>query len=209
MMNRRTVLSCAAALSMVAAASAQAALFEQLPNYANAYFSDSTGPFATQRIADNFVLGSSATIGSVDYWGVYFPNNIQSDSFQIDIYADAFGQPGTLLYSGAPSALVAVDSGVDAFGVDVYEYTATLATPFAAGAGIQYWIGITNATNLGSSWGWVTANGVDSNGSYSLDAGGTWNQLGSSSAFRLNEVPAPASFGLVGLAGLGALRRRR
>lgn len=208
-MNRCGIFAVAAGLCVGAAGVSQAAVvFEQLPDYTNAYFSDSAGNFPYQAIAENFSLGTSTSIGAVGCWGVYFTNNIQVDNFTVKIYADSFGLPGTLLYSGAPTSTTSIDTGVDAFGVDVYETTMTLGSAFNASAGTQYWVSIINSTGLGSDWGWVTSSS-DSVGAFTLDYGGSWNPLGTSSSLRLYDVPAPSSLALLGLGGLIAGRRRR
>jgi hypothetical protein len=211
MKNRRTAL-CLAALGLaMASGTAQAdVLVEQLPDYVNAFFSDYTGGWPDQEVAENFVLGSSDTVGQVGFWGVYFPNNVPSDAFTVNIYADAGNLPGALLSSQTGSAS-RVDTGVDAFGVDVYEYNMVLSSPFAAAGGVQYWVSVVNSTNSGpaNSWGWVTS-AADTLGAFSADSTGTWNPLGASSSLRLQTVvPAPASLALAGLMGLGAMRRRR
>lgn len=208
-MNRRNVLIAAAGLCLGVVGTTQAAVvYENLPDYFNAFFSDSGGNFPTQAIADDFNLGSNTSIGAVSVWGVYYPNNVQVDNFTIKIYSDGGGLPGTLLYSGAPASTNSVYTGVDAFGVGVYETSMTLASAFNAAGGTSYWLSVINNTNLGSDWGWVTSSD-DFNGAFTLDSGGSWNQLGSSSAFRLYDVPAPSSLALVGLGGLCAMRRRR
>jgi hypothetical protein len=211
MKNRRTAL-CLAALGLsMAAGTAQAdVLLEQLPDYVNAFFSDSSGNWPDQEVAENFVLASSNTVGQVGFWGVYFPHNVPSDSFTVNIYADGGSVPGALLLSQAGTAS-RVDTGNDAFGADVYEYNIELSSPFAAAGGVQYWISVVNSTGAGlsGSWGWMTSAG-DTVGAYSADSAGTWNPLGASSSLRLQTVvPAPASLALAGLMGLGAARRRR
>ena len=208
-MNRCGIFAVAAGLCVGAAGVSQAAVvFEQLPDYGNAYFSDAGGNYPYQAIAENFSLGTSTSIGAVGCWGVYYPNNILVDNFTVKIYADSFGMPGTLLYSGAPTSTTSVDTGVDAFGVNVYETTMTLGSAFNASAGTQYWVSVINSTGLGSDWGWVTSSS-DSVGAFTLDYGGSWNALGTSSSLRLYEVPAPSSLALLGLGGLIAGRRRR
>lgn len=210
-MKNRCAFACLAAGLAMSAGSAQAdVLLEQLPNFANAYFSDYSGNFPDQELADNFTLSSANTINQITFWGVYYPSNSPSDNFTVNIYADSGSNlPGALL-SSQPITTSRTDTGVDAFGVDFYEYTASLSSPFAAAGGTQYWISVVNsAGNPASSWGWGTGNG-DANGAYSLDSTGSWNQLGESLAVRLeNVVPAPSSLALAGLMGLGAMRRRR
>lgn len=206
-MNRRGIFAVAGLCLGIASVAQAAVVFEQLPNYGNGFFSDSAGNFPSQRIADNFTLGTSTSIGSVGAWGLYYPNNIMIDNYTVNFYADAGNFPGALLYSGNGSAS-SVDTGVDAFGCDVYESTITLNSAFNAAAGTQYWVSITNATGLGSDWAWITGNG-DFVGRWSPDAGASWLDLGSDLSLRLYEVPAPSSLALLGLGGLIVGRRRR
>jgi hypothetical protein len=174
---------------------------------ANGYFADSAGNAPLQRIAENFTLGTGTAIGQVGAWGVYFPNNIMIDNYTVNFYADSGNYPGALLHSVGGSAS-SVDTGVDAFGSDVYESTITLNSAFNAAAGTQYWVSITNSTGLGSDWAWITAT-ADFVGRWSPDAGASWLDLGSDLSLRLYEVPAPSSLALLGLGGLIAGRRRR
>lgn len=209
-MTRCGIFAVAAGLCLGAAGVSQAAvIFEQLPDYRNGYFSDSSGNFSWQRMAENFTLGTSSSVGAVGAWGIYYTNNIKSDNFTVYIYADGGNLPGTLLYSGAAASANSVDTGVDAFGCRVYESTVTLATPFNATAGTQYWVSLDNRTGLGSDWAWITTSAFDGIGAYTLDQGGSWNGLGDSESLRLYDVPAPSSLALLGLGGLIAGRRRR
>ena len=210
-MNRCGIFAVAAGLCVGAAGVSQAAVvFEQLPDYTNAYFSDSAGNFPYQAIAENFSLGTSTSIGAVGCWGVYYTNNIQVDNFTVKIYADSFGLPGTLLYSGAPTSTTSIDTGVDAFGVDVYETTMTLGSAFNASAGTQYWVSIDNATGQGADWAWVTTNASDWYCAFTLDYGANWISFVSESlSLRLTEVPGPSGLAILGLGGLIAGRRRR
>ncbi|MFO0835148.1 MAG: PEP-CTERM sorting domain-containing protein [Phycisphaerales bacterium] len=207
-MNRCGIFAVAAGLCLGAAGVSQAAVvFEQLPNYSNGFFSDSAGNYPWQRIAENFTLGAGTSIGQVGAWGVYFPNNTMIDNFTVNFYADAGNNPGVLLHSVAGSAS-SIDTGVDAFGCDVYESTITLNSAFNAAAGTQYWVSIVNSTGLGSDWAWITAS-ADSVGRWTPDYGASWLDLGSDLSLRLYEVPAPSSLALLGLGGLIAGRRRR
>ncbi|MCG3122088.1 MAG: hypothetical protein GIKADHBN_00465 [Phycisphaerales bacterium] len=211
MQNRAAMCLAALGLSMGAATTQAATLFEQLPNYVNAYFSDYSGNFPDQEMADNFVLASNNTIGQVGFWGAYYPHNVPSDNFTVNIYADGGGIPGTLLSSESGTAASRVDTGNDAFGVDVYEYNIVLNSPFAATGGTQYWLSVVNSTGAGGagSWAWMTAGG-DFYAAFSLDSTSTWNAFSDGLSMRLGEViPAPTSLALAGLVGLGALRRRR
>ncbi len=210
MFKTRNVLAITLATFGVAGAAQAATVFEQLPNYGNAYFADSSSGIPDQRLADNFTLAATTTIGSVDFWGAYTPG-VTADSFVINIYADGGGLPGALLYSAAPASVTRVNTNTTLGGLDLYEYSTTLSSSFVASGGTQYFLSVTNSTGLGSSggWGWATGSG-DSLDTFSVDSGGSWTSFADNQAFRLGDVvPAPSSLALVGLAGLGATRRRR
>lgn len=207
----RCVFAGVAGLCLGAAGLSQAAVvFEQLPDFETGYFSDSTGNYPNQRMAENFWLATGATIGTITVWAGYYTNNIQSDNFTVYIHADAGGVPGALLYSGAPASTLVVDSGFDAFGCDIYESNLTLATPFNAAAGTAYWVSIDNATGQDADWAWVTTNASDWYCAFTLDYGANWISFVSESlSLRLTEVPAPSGLAILGLGGLIAGRRRR
>lgn len=209
-MKNACVLIGVASLCVGAAGVSQASVvFEQLPDFRTAWFSDSSSKFV-QRMAENFTLDTGASIGTITAWGAYLDDNIVSDHFTVCIYADAGGVPGGILYSGAPATTSTVDAGLGDFGFEVFESTLTLATPFNAVGGVQYWVSLDNATNHGGAWAWATTGDSDAYFASSLNQGENWNGLsGDSLSLRLSEVPAPSSPALPCLGALLVGRRRR
>lgn len=192
-----------------AGVSSAGVVFQQLPDYSTGYLADSSGNYPNQRMAENFKLTSAAAISMVEVWGEYYPNNIPSDHFTVSFYASAGMIPGALLYTGAAASFVTVDTGVDTSERDVYQSTITLATPFNAAAGTQYWICIDNATGLGSSWAWITTDESDFKCAFSVDAANSWSSFDESLSLRLYDVPAPSTLAMLGIGGMIAARRGR
>jgi hypothetical protein len=105
-----------------------------------------------QQMADDFTVGSSATIQSVTWWGIY-NNPIKEGSlqqpwdFEIFIYGDNGGLPDTSKVIG--SSQVSFNSLTDTgenfadnpFGDDIYVFTADV-TPINLSAGTTYWFSV-------------------------------------------------------------------
>jgi MYXO-CTERM domain-containing protein len=196
---------------MSAASSAQASvIFEQAPNYGGALYADSQGVAASQRIAENFIPDFSASIEQVTWWGSN-NDNVHVNAFTIKFYEDNGGMPGAHLYTESPSSVASVDTGIDMFGNDVYQYSVVLNLPVSVDGGTQYWFSVTNATSVSGTWGWTSGDSADVSLAGSSDHGETWWSTFGGVSMRLEGtvVPAPASLGLAGLAGVAAMRRRR
>jgi len=163
------------------------------------------GNFAT--VYDNFTLSGGGSINTVNWTGGYFnpgpPGTITA--WTVSFYTDNIGQPGSLLYSAN-----AAGNGNETGTSNPFSYSLTLTTPFAAGAGTQYWLSVVPDLGFPPQWGWGTATGGD--GISYQDYFGSRSQLENDFAFSLEGtiVPEPVSMVLVGsaLASL-ALRRRR
>lgn len=105
-----------------------------------------------QQMADDFTVGSSATIQSVTWWGIY-KNPIKEGSlqqpwdFEIFVYGDNGGLPDTSNVIG--SSQVSFNSltdtgenfGGNPFGDDIYVFTANV-TPINLSAGTTYWFSV-------------------------------------------------------------------
>lgn len=105
-----------------------------------------------QQMADDFTVGSSATIQSVTWWGIY-KNPIKEGSpqqpwsFEIFVYGDNGGLPDTsnVVGSSQVSFSSLTDTGEnfgdDPFGADIYVFTADV-TPINLSAGTTYWFSV-------------------------------------------------------------------
>ena len=219
MFGRLTVMATAFAL---AAGSAEAAVVYSQPsnNFGSFASQDDTssspgfGNFATTY--DNFTLGSSANLQSVDFTGSYFNPPVQGTitAFTIAIYADSSNSPGTQLYSTTvPGNGGETFVGIDTLNDLVYSYAENIS--FSANAGTEYWLSIVPDLALFPQWGWENSNVGDSLGYQKFF--GVLSSITSDSAFTLNDTPVatsvPEPFTLAifgaGLLGLGALRYRR
>lgn len=165
---------------------------------------------ALQNFADNFTLATNTTLTGFNLFTSNFP---PGGTYNVHLYADAGGIPGTLLASQDVAASSFGFYGTFN-GVDVYEVQLSINMPVSGG--VQYWIGASGngfeagqlslagpgdpgdglmAQFSGQSYQFMTGVGDQS---YQLVAGG-------------GGVPEPSSImllgtGVVGLAG--AIRRK-
>jgi hypothetical protein len=161
--------------------------------------------------AENFTLSAPATITDVRFWdgeGVY------NGSITWQIYADAGGAPGALLYSGNTAADTRTLTGLNvASSFTEYQDDFSIGA-VALGAG-TYWLGLHNGPLSivdYDSFYWETTNpNLTTTGMEDATPFGD----GWSNAFMLFDngqtpVPEPSTFLLLGagLAGVGLLRRR-
>ncbi len=116
--------------------------------YANEYyepemFSTAFGSFNDYFVAEDFIpVGSDFDVTDVTWWIITTGSEPIPYSLEILFYADAAPGPGALLWSGEPSDLVLVDTGVTFAGFVIFEATATLPDTdyFTAVDGTQYWV---------------------------------------------------------------------
>ncbi|HWB20533.1 MAG TPA: hypothetical protein VG711_09555, partial [Phycisphaerales bacterium] len=109
-MNQNRGLICSAVLASVScglvAQSAMAdgpVVYSQLlPSYTSGFFADGVaGQYYSERIADDFTLGSATSVNGV-IWagsseGFYYSDLTNFNSFRISIFSDAGGLPGAVL----------------------------------------------------------------------------------------------------------------
>lgn len=175
--------------------------------------------------ADEFTLTDDAEIGRVVWWGQSSKHRHDDltnfDTFQIEFF-EAVDVGGDVL----PGALLAVEvfdlgdtspaetGRLATNGAREYRHEATLATPFAADAGRQYFIavsaGMIETNSPSDAWQWQDA---DLNNGWSATfswASSEWTGYqDSDSAFELYAVPAPVSAGPLAVALLFSRRRAR
>jgi len=186
------------------------------------------GSFET---ADRFVfnVADTSTVTDVHWWGMYFnESSDQSDSFEIRIYMDNpnnIGLPtdvGTEIYLAAigAGARVATGEEVPTGGImaalPIFAYSAVLAIPFEATVGTAYWLSIVNTSAAGWVWALQEPADVSSDYDYIAQSGGGTSVFDlvyrARAAFQLTgTVPEPTTLALfgLGLAGLGAMRRKK
>jgi hypothetical protein len=209
---RVAVLVFAALLFTALNARAAAILYDQPAGSGSnlAHNSSPTNPNGVgQRIADDFVLGTAASITDIHWWGFQLIGSELVNNYQFTFYADGgSGTPGTVLHTTGATNLSISDASVGTF--DGSFYSADLISPFSVSAGTTYWVSIFNqVTDLG--WFWIEASAVGNGGITGAVAGAPWTgartdnmalQL-TGTAAPVQPVPEPMTLALFGI-GLAA-----
>jgi hypothetical protein len=137
-----------------------------------------------QRLADDFILSTTAIVESISFLGVYYPSNTPNadneDSFTITIYNDSMGllDSTSIVTQFAPINLTRIDTeknwGGTNLSFDIYHYRA-ITPSLTLFPNMRYWLAIVNntANDLNDDWAWV-GNRELGNYSLSFNGGITW-----------------------------------
>ena len=198
--------------------SAQVIFDNGAPDNASGYYVAEGG-----WVADDFVLGSPATLGSFQWFGSVSPTGgapTNLASFNWRIFSEAAGARGSMVTGGAAIGLIGTRSSyycclTTAHNYDVYAYSIDLGN-LALDAG-TYWLAIGEySTTPASGVYWETSSITGGNAMISSD-GVTFSPMRYpfAQAFSISgattTAPEPASLILLatGLAGIHAVTRRR
>ena len=171
---------------------------------------------ATYSVADNFTLAAPATVGSFQWYAVLPYSSGASTttaSYQWNIFSDAAGTPGSVLYSGAVAGQSATKTAYKAQGYDVYYFDTSIGSvPLGAGT---YWLGIDGFSSPDGNGYWATSS-QQGDAVQSGDNGQTHTRVDAEMAFSVSAAavtttPEPASVVLLatGLLGVFAVVRHR
>ena len=211
-MLTRKLFAAALLLGAVFAGGANAAII-----YNNGGPNQVNGNEATEWVqTENFSVPQNAQLTDAHFWSV--ENGAWDGTLDWYVFADVGGQPGAApLASGSGTNVVKTATGNVLFFGSEFEYNFDLNSPVNLTGGTNYWFGIHLSANYDrDEIYWETTAPTAGNGTESM--GGTFNNWfnnGQEHAFYLTgtagAVPEPATMVLfgAGLAGLGAMRRRR
>ncbi len=181
---------------------------------------------APQRVADDFVAGTSASILAVTWWGASsdgllgeIDNIDQVTAFKIEFFATdpATQGVGTSLYSAVVAAgqTHSTRTALEMLGgSDVFQHTVTLSNPVDVTAGQRYWFSVSAYRTDDPLWDWF--HGQSSNYKISVDnnVNGVWGDspttpgVHQDMAFVIS-VPEPATVILLSLGSIVLTRRQR
>jgi hypothetical protein len=142
------------------------------------------------KVYDDFTLASGATINQVDWSGV---DGGGLSGFTISFWAGGGPLPGGLLASEtiAGSAGETFSGDLSSIGAPIYNYSATLASPFSAAAGTQYFLSVVANTGSEATWSWQSS--VVGNSAAGAHESFGYDITGLNVAFTLESVPEPGT----------------
>lgn len=173
-------------------------------------------------LADDFTSSNSGLVSSVEWWGSSALTG-GVDQWEITFHSNIGGTPSTTFPTGIISQHFVSAAGSDLDGDGIFHFAALWSPQdMFVTAGVDYWFSVANAS--GSTWTWangltptvgseqydaVISTGVAPNGGPHF---GPWTGIPDTDfAFRINTVPEPSIFALlgIGLVGIGFARKRR
>lgn len=185
--------------------------------------------FADRRRADNFTLGLPSDVDFIRFWGgtesdFFGADNISNvESFNIRIFDDNAGVPGSIIFedniSLAATNPTLTGETVGFLNASMYRFEAPLSATVSLAANTPYWVSVAadviNPVGLNfEGWQWAASDiGDDVLAQRNFDGAGYFVNPNSprDAAFEFEGViiPSPGAAGVLALAGLATLRRRR
>jgi len=144
------------------------------------------------QAADNFTFTTAQIVNQIQWWGDYYsPNNFPPptlDDFTIRFFSVTGGVPATIpLFEYAVGDVGRIDSGLDVFGTDIYDYRVTIPDTML-GPG-NYLLSIVNNTANSPTvpiWLWGTSNAVTGARYHRRFDGNTWDPSAEELAFNIS-----------------------
>jgi hypothetical protein len=171
---------------------------------------------SVQEIADDFVLGSGATVEQIDWYGQTHDgaafNSGAIVPFRVRFFADAGGTPNVNPFFDTTLNVTAQAAPGDGniFGDPNLFWSTNLAGPSLA-AGTVYWLSILEAdATTSGTWAWAINPSLPFGVVSRSGEGGSWSGPFESVVYTLHAVPEPTTLAFLslGMAGIVLSQKR-
>ncbi|HPF36998.1 MAG TPA: PEP-CTERM sorting domain-containing protein [Phycisphaerae bacterium] len=184
-------------------------------------FENIFGQSVSQRVADDFVLSSTAPISHVTWWGYYeLDNPPANETFRLRFYearpGDGLPDEDNIVFEQILDTPNRTATGRRIFaGEDPreFQYLAELSSQVLLNEQTTYWLEILQIGDLSTSFSWeVSLASGNSNFAFNNVNAPNWatTSINANVAFQLSVVPEPrASVLVILIVGIATLRRKR